>query len=76
MTWPLALLLLGLIALYQRFVSPWTGGSCRFHPSCSVYAAATIRHHGALIGLLRTLGRLARCHPFHPGGFDPPIREA
>ena len=73
---PITYAMLALITLYRVLLSPFMGGHCRFYPSCSVYAATTIRHHGALVGGARTLWRLARCHPFHPGGFDPPIREA
>ncbi|HEX2569176.1 MAG TPA: membrane protein insertion efficiency factor YidD [Polyangia bacterium] len=68
----LSAVVLGLIAFYQGAISPWLGPKCRFYPSCSVYAAECIRRYGPAAGLLRALGRLARCHPFHPGGFDPP----
>ncbi len=50
---------------------PLTGSCCRFHPSCSRYAAEAIQQHGAARGLWLTLRRLAKCHPFHDGGFDP-----
>lgn len=63
--------LLLLIALYRYGISPVLGPRCRFHPSCSAYAQDAIRAHGALRGLRLTLGRLARCHPWHPGGYDP-----
>ena len=56
---------------YQRAVSPWLGPRCRFHPSCSAYACEAIERHGVGRGLWLGLRRLARCHPFHPGGFDP-----
>lgn len=68
-------LLLLLLALYRRGISPLLGPRCRFYPSCSAYAEAAIRHYGPLRGLGKTALRLAKCHPFHPGGFDPPIRE-
>ena len=68
----LSAFLLSLIALYQGAISPWLGPKCRFYPSCSVYAAECIRRQGPAVGLRRALWRLARCHPFHPGGFDPP----
>jgi hypothetical protein len=61
-----------LIRLYQLTLSPWLGGSCRFYPTCSNYALEAIELHGAWRGGWLTLRRLARCHPFHPGGFDPP----
>jgi hypothetical protein len=57
---------------YQRLLSPLLGQRCRFHPTCSQYAIAVIERDGSAIGLWRALGRLLRCHPFHPGGFDPP----
>lgn len=63
--------LLLLIALYRYGISPVLGPRCRFHPSCSAYAQDAIREHGAVRGLRLTLCRLARCHPWHPGGYDP-----
>lgn len=65
-------LLLALIRFYQRAISPRLVPSCRFVPSCSRYAAACLEQHGALRGSLLSVGRLCKCHPFHPGGFDPP----
>ena len=67
-----SLLLIGLVRLYQIFLSPIFGGQCRFHPSCSVYGIEAIRKYGAAGGAWRTLLRILRCHPFHPGGYDPP----
>ena len=64
-------LLATLIRGYQRFVSPALPPSCRFHPSCSQYALEAVTRHGALRGGWLAARRLARCHPFHPGGFDP-----
>jgi putative membrane protein insertion efficiency factor len=61
----------GLIRGYQRFVSPALPPSCRFHPSCSQYALEAVTRYGALKGSWLATRRLARCHPFHPGGFDP-----
>jgi uncharacterized protein len=59
------------ILWYQRFVSPMLAPRCRFAPSCSQYAVDALRAHGAARGLWLTVRRLARCHPFHPGGYDP-----
>jgi len=64
-------LLAGLIRAYQRFISPALPPSCRFHPSCSQYALEAVTRYGALRGSWLAARRLARCHPFHPGGFDP-----
>jgi hypothetical protein len=63
--------LIGLIVLYRWFLSPLLGPSCRFHPTCSCYAQDSIRRHGALRGLWLAVARIARCHPWHPGGYDP-----
>ncbi|MEE8126488.1 MAG: membrane protein insertion efficiency factor YidD [Nitrospirales bacterium] len=64
-------LLKKIIAGYQYWVSPFLGVCCRFEPTCSQYAAEAIHRHGALKGLLLGIGRLLKCHPFHPGGLDP-----
>jgi uncharacterized protein len=56
---------------YQYLISPLIGPHCRFHPSCSHYALEAIEQHGAARGVLLTLRRLSRCHPWHPGGVDP-----
>lgn len=61
-----------LIRAYQLTLSPLLGEVCRFHPSCSRYAVACLELHGALRGSWLTIRRLSRCHPFHPGGYDPP----
>ena len=60
-----------LLAFYKRFVSPLLPPACRFTPTCSVYAKDSIARHGAWKGARLALKRLLRCHPFHPGGFDP-----
>jgi hypothetical protein len=68
--------LLALIRLYQltlsRVLRAAFGPVCRFEPSCSRYAAACIQSHGVLRGSLLSAKRLCKCHPFHPGGYDPP----
>jgi len=63
--------LVSLIRLYRYAISPLLGPSCRFHPSCSEYAIEALQRHGALQGLWMALRRVSRCHPWHPGGFDP-----
>jgi putative membrane protein insertion efficiency factor len=62
--------LLVLSGAYQRWISPFLGSRCRFHPSCSAYAKTAIETHGALRGSWLALRRLVKCQPFHPGGFD------
>ena len=64
--------LLLLIRIYQLTLSPLLGNACRFEPSCSRYASACIESHGALRGVYLAVRRILRCHPFHPGGYDPP----
>jgi putative membrane protein insertion efficiency factor len=56
---------------YQYAVAPMLGMNCRFFPSCSEYAREAIESHGALAGSWLAARRLGRCHPFHPGGYDP-----
>ncbi|MEO8796662.1 MAG: membrane protein insertion efficiency factor YidD [Polyangiaceae bacterium] len=68
----IARVLLALIRIYQLTLSRLIGPVCRFEPSCSRYSAACISSHGALRGSLLSVRRLCKCHPFHPGGFDPP----
>jgi putative membrane protein insertion efficiency factor len=69
-------LLIALIRVYQRTLSRLilaaVGPVCRFEPSCSRYAVACLEGHGALRGSLLSVKRLCKCHPFHPGGYDPP----
>jgi uncharacterized protein len=60
-----------LIRLYQRWISPAMPRACRFWPTCSEYAAQAIEKKGITVGIWLAFRRLLRCHPFHPGGFDP-----
>ena len=63
--------LIALINVYRFLLSPWLGSNCRFHPSCSCYAQQALRLHGSYRGAMLTLRRIGRCHPWHPGGYDP-----
>lgn len=64
-------LLIGLIRLYRRWISPLLGPHCRFHPTCSQYAIEAIRRYGLYRGGWLSLRRISRCHPLNPGGHDP-----
>ena len=63
--------LIAIIQVYRYALSPFLGQHCRFHPSCSSYAVEALAQHGAWRGGWMALRRLASCHPWHPGGFDP-----
>jgi putative membrane protein insertion efficiency factor len=67
-----AVLAASMVRGYQRFVSPVLWPHCRFAPSCSEYARLALLEHGLVRGAWLALARLAKCHPFHPGGVDPP----
>lgn len=60
-----------LILFYQKVISPLKPPSCRFYPTCSQYGLEAIQRFGVLKGGILTLKRLSKCHPFHPGGYDP-----
>jgi uncharacterized protein len=64
-------LLLFAIRGYQYLFRPLLGPTCRFYPSCSDYAREAIQKHGAGRGIWLAIRRIARCHPYHPGGYDP-----
>ena len=77
----IARILMALIRVYQmtlsKLIRMTLGDVCRFEPSCSRYAVACLQIHGAMRGSLLSVRRLCKCHPFHPGGHDPPPpREA
>ncbi|HEY3309541.1 MAG TPA: membrane protein insertion efficiency factor YidD [Desulfuromonadaceae bacterium] len=60
-----------VIKLYQKMLSPLLPPACRFYPSCSEYSRVSILRHGLIRGGWLSLLRLFKCHPFHPGGYDP-----
>jgi hypothetical protein len=63
--------LVWLVKAYRYAVSPMLGPSCRFEPSCSCYAVEALERHGAARGTWLAAKRVCRCHPWHPGGYDP-----
>jgi uncharacterized protein len=73
--WPgraLGALLIAAIRLYQVTLGPLLGPACRFEPSCSRYMIESLRKYGLVRGLAKGLRRLSHCHPWNPGGYDPP----
>ena len=62
---------IGLIGIYQRLISPFMFPSCRFYPTCSSYARLAFEKYGIFKGGIISLIRICKCHPFHPGGYDP-----
>jgi putative membrane protein insertion efficiency factor len=64
--------LIALVRCYQLTISPLIGPCCRYEPTCSVYFIESVRKYGAIRGAIRGLLRICRCHPWHPGGYDPP----
>jgi len=67
-----AALLIALVRVYQLAISPLLGQRCRFQPTCSNYCIEAIRRYGVIRGCWKAACRIARCHPWHPGGYDPP----
>ena len=61
----------GLVGVYRRLVSPLLGDNCRYRPTCSEYAQDALQNHGLIKGLWLAVRRLARCHPWRDGGYDP-----
>jgi len=61
-----------LVRGYQIFISPMLGPTCRFQPTCSAYFIESVKKYGAIRGAIRGVVRICKCHPFHPGGDDPP----
>lgn len=68
--------LIVLVSLYQYLISPLLGSNCRFYPSCSHYAQDAIQHYGCAKGCWLALCRILRCHPWHPGGYDPVNKQS
>ena len=64
-------IVLGLLKLYKLLISPYVPTACRFYPSCSAYMLEAIEKKGVFRGAMYGLLRILKCHPFHPGGFDP-----
>lgn len=64
-------LIIGLVRIYQIFISPLLRANCRFQPTCSAYMITAVKKHGAIKGTYLGLKRLSKCHPFHKGGYDP-----
>lgn len=64
-------IIIGVLRLYKRCISPLLPSACRFHPTCSEYMMQAVEQYGAVRGVAMGVVRLLRCHPFHPGGIDP-----
>ena len=67
----LNLVLIGLVRFYQLCISPLKPKSCRFYPTCSTYMLEALKKHGPIKGTVLGIKRILKCHPFHPGGYDP-----
>lgn len=64
-------ILVAIIIFYKKFISPLKPASCRFYPSCSEYSLEAIQKYGCLKGAFLSIKRILKCHPYHPGGYDP-----
>ncbi|EQK71299.1 TPA: membrane protein insertion efficiency factor YidD [Clostridioides difficile] len=60
-----------LVRFYQKYISTLKGPTCRFYPTCSQYSIEAFKKYGFVKGMYLTIRRLLKCHPFHPGGYDP-----
>jgi uncharacterized protein len=60
-----------LIRIYQKLISPLKGQTCRFYPTCSEYSVQALQKYGFFKGSWKSIKRISKCHPFHPGGHDP-----
>lgn len=67
-----AAVLIGMVVAYRFTLSPLLGRQCRFQPTCSAYFRAAVEKYGAFRGAWMGIKRIGRCHPWHPGGYDPP----
>jgi putative membrane protein insertion efficiency factor len=70
--WLVGLVLIALVRFYQVCLRPFLPAVCRFHPSCSQYFILAVRKYGPLYGAWKGVRRICRCHPWNPGGYDPP----
>ncbi|MCT4618129.1 MAG: membrane protein insertion efficiency factor YidD [Marinisporobacter sp.] len=64
-------LLIGMVKLYRKYISPLKPQTCRFYPTCSQYALQALEKYGAIRGTMISIKRILKCHPFHTGGYDP-----
>lgn len=68
----MAAALIAIVIVYKATLSPLIGRHCRFQPTCSTYFRGAVEKYGAVRGAAKGLARIGRCHPWHPGGYDPP----
>ena len=64
-------IVISLLKVYKRFLSPWLPKACRFYPTCSEYTLMAVERHGLVKGTLLGIRRISKCHPWNSGGFDP-----